>query len=225
MLIERAIPSGKASTPDPATARMAVVGSGVLPRKATLEKLIMLPAHPPTRRFPTQPDEGRDPALGEPHSDPITGLRRRALLREATPPAALVRAATSVVERAPCGARTDRSSRYAGPARCSTRRRWRSLQANAVVRAARLRATRSGAARSRRREAIAVPRRAERSSHRPRHTRCSVSSVAQEILAGAAADALPRMEHNAKRADRSQVADTRRGRASTTDDRCDLGRR
>ena len=33
------------------------------------------------------------------------------------------------------------------------------------------------------------------------------SSVAQEILAGAAADALPRMEHNAKRADLLQVAE------------------
>ena len=40
--------------------------------------------------------------------------------------------------------------------------------------------------------------------------RCPSSSVAQEILAGAAADALPRMEHNAKRADRLQVAEHRR---------------
>jgi hypothetical protein len=52
--------------------------------------------------------------------------------------------------------------------------------------------------------------RAKRSSHRCRDKRCSVSSFAQEILAGAAADALPRMEHNAKRADRLQVAEERR---------------
>ena len=51
-VFQRGIPSAYPSyKPDPVTAWMAVTGSGLIPRKATLE-LSMLPANHPTRRLP-----------------------------------------------------------------------------------------------------------------------------------------------------------------------------
>ena len=46
---ERSPSAGASYKSDPVTARMAVTGSGLIPRKATLEPP-MLPAHRPTRR-------------------------------------------------------------------------------------------------------------------------------------------------------------------------------
>jgi hypothetical protein len=56
-LIERVLPTGPASTPDPVPAWMAGAGSGVIPRKATLEPPV-LPANRRSRRQP--PGRTRD---------------------------------------------------------------------------------------------------------------------------------------------------------------------
>src|ERR1700733_2006686 len=83
---------------------MAVAGSGVIPRKATLEARV-LPANTCTRRQP--PGRTRDSTpLSENHTpDPVTGLPRRALSRGDAPGTALVRAAASSSDALPAALR------------------------------------------------------------------------------------------------------------------------
>ena len=85
---------------------MAVARIGRMPRKATLEaryspRIAAAVTNPLARR-------GLDTALGEPHPDPVTGLRHRARFRAATPRPHSCRLCF-VVERASCGAPTNHS--------------------------------------------------------------------------------------------------------------------
>jgi len=96
LLIERAPPTCPASTPDPVTAWMAVTGSGVSPRQATLEAPV-LPANRRKRRQP--PGRTRD---SMPLSEADTLSRQRASVARGVPTrvmryANLVRAARCVV--------------------------------------------------------------------------------------------------------------------------------
>jgi len=93
-VIERVAGPAQHRRPVRRRAGWRLLDRAVIPRKATLEAPV-LPANRRSRRQPPRPDEGLNTALGEPHPDPITGLRHRAPLREATPRTALVRAATS----------------------------------------------------------------------------------------------------------------------------------
>ena len=77
MSLDRVIlPAWTASSPDPVTAWMAVAGSGLIPRKATLESSI-LPASR-QRRLPRSRTRPSTPALGENWKAPHDTLGRRA---------------------------------------------------------------------------------------------------------------------------------------------------
>ena len=96
-LIERVPPTCPASTPDPVTAWMAVAGSGVIPRKATLEAPV-LPANRRKRRQP--PGRTRD---SMPLSEADTLSRQRASVVRGAPTRVmrysnLVRAVRCVVD-------------------------------------------------------------------------------------------------------------------------------
>jgi len=96
LLIERVPLTCPASTPDPVTAWMAVAGSGVSPRQATLEAPV-LPANRRKRRQP--PGRTRD---SMPLSEAGTLSRQRASVARGVPTrvmryANLVRAARCVV--------------------------------------------------------------------------------------------------------------------------------
>jgi len=107
-LIERVPPTCPASTPDPVTARMAVTGSGVSPRQATLEAPV-LPANrrsrrqPPGRRRTRYRSRRTAPRPPSPDSDAGAACERRR--PEPRSCRQLVRRRT-----APCGAPTRRSS-------------------------------------------------------------------------------------------------------------------
>jgi hypothetical protein len=177
-LIERVLPTGPASTPDPVPAWMAGAGSGVIPRKATLEPPV-LPANRRSRRQPPgrtrdsiplsenhapipPPDSGAGPACErqrpEPRScQPLPRRRTRSLRRSNRP-----------------------LLRCAGPPR-DTGRRCRSPLANAVVRAAdsaRLDPWPNARAVSPMRAMASSPKRSSCGgapgvqSDRPRHSRC-----------------------------------------------------
>jgi len=131
-LIERVPPTGPASTPDPVPAWMAGAGSGVIPRKATLEAPV-LPANRRSRRQP--PGRTRESIpISENHAPippPDSGAgpaceRRRPEPRSCWP---LLRRRTRSLRRS-----NRLFLRCAGPPR-DISRRWRSPLADAVVRA------------------------------------------------------------------------------------------
>jgi len=120
-----------ASSPDPVTAWMAVAGSGVLPRKATLEASI-LPASRRQRRLPPSRTRPSTPAVGEHHRARPSLRKPRAHLLP-TPAAVSSTASSRLPAASPAHLCTDtrRFARDPAAATCARRssrwhRPWRS---------------------------------------------------------------------------------------------------